>query len=169
MTLPHNQTSTHPRHWFWTVRQRTIRTLLVLTACCGAWLCQPAQAQQNKQSTQETPSEDVEAEQVRLTYDLGRFEIREVRPTRNETTKIDFEAYFAMSPEVSKQDFEKLKHWKHRFRDQVIIAVRTAQTKDFHEPQLLRLRRIILFRVGRMMREALVEDVLFSEFTFSME
>ncbi len=45
MTLPHNQTSRHPRHWFWTVRQRTIRMLLVLTACCGAWLCQPAQAQ----------------------------------------------------------------------------------------------------------------------------
>ena len=169
MTLPHNQTPTPPSHWFRTVRQRTIRALLVLAVCSGAWFCHPAQAQQNKQSTQETSSEDAKAEQVRLTYDLGRFEIHEVQPTHNETTRINFEAYFAMSPKVSKQDIEKLKHWKHRFRDQVIIAVRTAQTKDFHEPQLLRLRRIILFRVGRMMREALVEEVLFSEFTFSME
>ena len=169
MTLPHNQPSTHPSHWFWPVRRRTIRALLVLAACCGALLCHPAQAQQNKPSTQETSSEDVDAEQVRLTYYLGRFEIREIRPTRNETTRINFEAHFAMSPEVSKQDIEKLKHWKHRFRNQVIVAVRTAQTKDFQEPELQRLRRIILFRVGRMMREALVEDILFSEFTFSME
>ncbi len=169
MTLPHKQTPTPPNRWFWTVRQRTIRALLVLAACCGAWLCQPVQAQQNKQSNQKTSSEDAKAEQVLLTYDLGRFEIREVQPTRNETTRINFEAYFAMSPEVSKQDLEKLKHWKHRLRDQVIIAVRTAQIKDFQEPDLQRLRRIILFRVGRMMREALVEDILFSEFTFSME
>jgi hypothetical protein len=141
----------------------------VLAAYCGVWLCQPVQAQQDKQSTQESSSEAPEAEQERLIYNLGRFEIREIRPTSNETTRINFESYFAMSPEVSEQDLEKLKHWKHRFRDQVIIAIRTAQTKDFHELQLLRLRRIILFRVGRMMREALVEDVLFSEFTFSME
>ena len=104
-----------------------------------------------------------------MTFDLGRFVLREIRPTRNETTRIAFKAYFAMTSEISEQDLENLRHWKHRLRDQVISAVRTAQTKDFHEPQLQRLRRIILFRVGRMMREALVEDILFSEFTFSME
>jgi flagellar basal body-associated protein FliL len=74
-----------------------------------------------------------------------------------------------MSPDISRQDLEKLAHWKHRFRDQVIIAVRTAQTKDFHEPQLKRIRRIILFRIRRMMRESVVKDILFTEFTFSVE
>jgi hypothetical protein len=159
MTFSHNQSPTSLSHRLW----------IVLAACCGAWLGQPAMAQPNTPSTQETSGEEAEAEQHRLTYDLGRFELREVRPTRNETTKIKFEAYFAMSPDVTQEDLEKLKHWKHRFRDQVIVAVRTAQVKDFHEPQLLRLRRIILFRVGRMMRESVVEDILFSEFTFSME
>ena len=74
-----------------------------------------------------------------------------------------------MDSVASNEDLKELGHWKHRFRDQVITAVRTAQVRDFHEPQLERLRRIILFRVGRMMREAPVEDILFSEFTFSME
>lgn len=142
---------------------------MVLAVCSGVQLGQPALAQQDKQSNSEASSEDADAEQGRLTYDLGRFELREIRPTANETTKINFEAHFAMTSEVSQQDLEKLRHWKHRFRDQVITAIRTAQTKDFQEPQLHRIRRIILFRVGRMMREVLVEDILFSEFTFSME
>jgi flagellar basal body-associated protein FliL len=145
------------------------RALLVLAACSGTWLGPPALAQENEQSTQETSSEETKTVQERLTYDLGRFQLREIRPTRNETTKIDFQAYFAMSSDVSRQDLEKLEHWKHRFRDQIIVAVRTAQTKDFQEPRLERLRRIILFRVDRMMRESVVEDILFTEFTFSTE
>jgi flagellar basal body-associated protein FliL len=142
-----------------------IRPLLLLTACCSAWLGSPALAQQAEQPTKPAAA----AQPQRFTYDLGRFELREIRPTRNETTKIIFQAYFVMSPNVSEQDMEKLAHWKHRFRDQVIVAVRTAQTKDFQEPQLKKIRRIILFRVGRMMRESAVEDILFTEFTFSME
>lgn len=147
----------------------TIRVLLLLTVSSGVWICSPTQAQHAKQTTEESPGENTDAKQQRLTYDLGRFELEEIRPTRNETTRISFEAYFLMSAEVSKEELKDLENWKHRFRDQVITAVRTAQVKDFHEPQLERLRRIILFRVSRMMREALVEDILFSEFTFSME
>jgi hypothetical protein len=146
-----------------------IRPLLLLTACCSAWLGAPAIAQQTGQPPQPADTEAAAAQPRRFTYDLGRFELREIRPTRNETTTINFQAYFVMSPNVSEQDMEKLAHWKHRFRDQVIVAVRTAQTKDFQEPQLKRIRRIILFRVGRMMRESVIEDILFSEFTFSVE
>ena len=140
--------------------------LVVLAVCCCPWQDRLALAQQPQP---EVSGEQIEEEQAHLIFDLGRFELREIRPIRNETTKIIFEASFAMSPEMTEQDLEKLNHWKHRFRDQVIVAVRTAQTKDFQEPQLHRLRRIILFRIGRMMRESVVEDILFSEFTFSME
>jgi flagellar basal body-associated protein FliL len=143
------------------------RALLLLAAGCCTWLGTPAFAQQNDQSA--TITAVTEAPEKQLSYDLGGFQLSEVRPTRNETTKAIFQAYFLMSPDISRQDLEKLAHWKHRFRDQIIIAVRTAQTKDFHEPQLKRIRRIILFRVRRMMRESVVEDVLFTEFTFSVE
>jgi len=149
--------------------QLLVAKALLVTAACCTLLSQSALAQQSKPSQLRTASEESEAENKRLIYDLGGFRLQEIRPTRNETTRLTFQAYFVMSPEVSEQDVEKLKHWKHRFRDQVIVAVRTAQLKDFHEPQLQRLRRIILFRVSRLMRESVVEDVLFSEFTFSME
>jgi flagellar basal body-associated protein FliL len=143
------------------------RSLLLLAVCCATWLGTPAFAQQDERSA--TTTAETEAPDKQLSYDLGSFRLSEVRPTRNETTKVNFRVYFVMSPDISPQDLEKLAHWKHRFRDQVIVAVRTAQTKDFHEPQLKRIRRIILFRVRRMMRESVVEDILFTEFTFSVE
>jgi hypothetical protein len=66
-------------------------------------------------------------------------------------------------------DVQQLEHWKHRLRDQVIIAVRTAQDIDFQEPDLVRLRRIILFRMRRLLKADVVQDILLSEFTFKME
>jgi hypothetical protein len=37
------------------------------------------------------------------------------------------------------------------------------------EPDLVRLRRIILFRVRRLLKADIVQDILLSEFTFKME
>lgn len=102
-------------------------------------------------------------------YELGDFELREVQSTRKKTTEIVFSAYFVIGKEVPKERIQELEHWKQRLRDQVIIAVRTAKNMDFQEPDLERLRRIILFRVRRLLKEDVVQDVLISKFTFKTE
>jgi hypothetical protein len=129
----------------------------------------PAHAQQSAPAAQTSAAKSAKADRERLTFDLGNFELREVQPTRNETTDVNFQAYLAMASEVTDQDFRKLGKWKHRLRDQVIIAVRTAEDADFQEPNLERLRRIILFRVRRLLKQDAVQDILLSEFTYKTQ
>lgn len=128
-----------------------------------------AHAQNGAAAAQAASQEDSKDKPRQLTFELGKFEIREIRPTRNETTNVNFTAFFEMDPSVSTKDVQQLAHWKHRLRDQVIIAVRTAEEIDFQEPDLVRLRRIILFRVRRLLNADVVQDILLTEFTFKTE
>jgi flagellar basal body-associated protein FliL len=146
-----------------------LRVLSGLIISAVWWIvapCPPAHAQEDAAVDQ---SSNPKAEPERITFELGSFEIREIRPTHNETTNVNFTAYLEMSPGATTEEVQQLDHWKHRLRDQVIIAVRTAQEADFLEPDLVRLRRIILFRVRRLLRANVVQDILFSEFTFKTE
>ena len=120
MTFSLYQPSTSIGIRFRTATLCTVRVLLLLTVGSGVWTCSPTQAQQTKQTTDVSSGESNDAKQQRMTYDLGRFELEEIRPTRNETTRIGFEAYFLMGAEVSKEQLKGLDHWKHRLRDQVI-------------------------------------------------
>ena len=135
---------------------------------CCALECQSAHAQQERQP-EKGNTEESETANHNLAFDLGRFVIKEVHPTRNETTKVSFEAHFSMASVITEADLENLQYWKHRLRDQIIIAIRTAHPKDFQEPELVRLRRIILFRAQQLLKAPLVENILLSEFTFSTE
>lgn len=107
-----------------------------------------------------------EEEKIRPTIDLGKFKIKDLRPTRNETAKLTFSMHLAFSKELSEKQIELLEGWKHRMRDQVITAIRIAYIKDFQEPDLKRLRRLILIRVNRLFKQHLAEDVLFGEYLF---
>ncbi len=120
----------------------------------------------------DTPEVDAEVdeaeeeENVRPLLDLGDFRINDLRPTRNETAKLTFSMHLALSKDLNKKQLEQLESWKHRLRDQVITAVRIATIKDFQEPDLSRVRRIVLIRVNRLFRANLAEDVLLTEYLF---
>ncbi len=109
---------------------------------------------------------EAEEESVRPLLDLGDFRINDLRPTRNETAKLTFSMHLALAKDLSKQQMKQLEAWKHRLRDQVITAVRIATIKDFQEPDLSRVRRIVLIRVNRLFRANLAEDVLLTEYLF---
>ena len=125
----------------------------------------PATAQQAADSEEEEAEEAAE----QLVIDLGMIRVKEHRPTRNETIKLNFRVHFVMNPEITEADREMLESWKHRLRDQVIVAVRTTRTKDFLESGLTRLRRIILFRVEHMLRARIVDSLLLSDYSFSVD
>lgn len=114
----------------------------------------------------ETADGEADEEKIRPTIDLGKFKIKDLRPTRNETAKLTFSMHLAFSKELSEKQIELLEGWKHRMRDQVITAIRIAYIKDFQEPDLKRLRRLILIRVNRLFKQHLAEDVLFGEYLF---
>jgi len=117
-------------------------------------------------AAQQTDKGATDEESRRPTVDLGKFKIHDLRPTRNVTAKLTFSMHLAFSSTLSKQQVTRLEHWQHRLRDQVIIAIRTLEIKEFQDPDLSRLRRKILIRVNRLFRAKLAEEVLLTEYLF---
>ncbi len=120
-------------------------------------------AQQEK--APETITEEIE--KLRPTLDLGRFQVKDFRPTRNETIKLGFYMHLALKESTSEHTVEQLEYWKHRLRNQVLISFRLAERKDFLEADLHRFRRIVQTRINRVLKAQLVDDVLLTEFTFT--
>lgn len=111
-------------------------------------------------------SQAPEEKPIKPALDLGSFKVNDLRPAHNETAKLTFSLHLQFSEETTAAQLKKLEGWKHRLRDQVITAVRLAETKDFQEPDLKRLRRLILIRVNRLFRTKLAEEVLLTEYLF---
>jgi len=98
---------------------------------------------------------------------LGSFAIRDYRPTRNETAKLNFSMHVSLSESAPDMVAEQLEHWRHRLRDQVIIAVRKSLAIDFQQPGLDVLRRRILLRLNRVLKKPLIAEALLPEFTYT--
>jgi hypothetical protein len=110
--------------------------------------------------------EKEEAKPVPRHFDLGAFEIRQLRPTRNETIDVNFELYLVLSKEADEAVKKKLEFWKHRLREQVLTSVRLTETKFFSEPDLLRLQRVILLRINRICPEMHIAGIYITRFIF---
>ena len=162
------------KRWYHVQAQQRIPSL-------SFWLCllsflvafngvSSAQAQQANDEQVETNTEEEEAEEekARPTIDLGAFRMRENRPAANETAKVTFSLHLALPADTPEPIVEGLAKWKHRLRDQVIVALRKTETKDFLEPDLRVLRRNITIRVNRLLDTRLVDEVMFTEYAFSL-
>lgn len=101
--------------------------------------------------------------------DLGVLEIKNLEPTRNQTSKVTFAMHLTFPPETDPAIVTALENWQHRLREQVIIAIRVAELGDYMDPQLLRLRKQILYRINRVLKGIQAQDVLLADFTFSTE
>jgi hypothetical protein len=96
--------------------------------------------------------------------DLGEFKIRNTLTAHNTTVDIRFALHLILSSTTTQADFNQLKSWKNRLRDQAIVAVRSADPADFADSQLKRVRRLILLRVGRLPTPAKIIGVYLTDF-----
>jgi flagellar FliL protein len=98
--------------------------------------------------------------------ELGEYGVTAYQPVSNTTLRIDFRLFgTVLDGDVS--DFDKrMERNKHRVRDQVIVTVRSAEVTDFTDAGLGLLKRKILDRTNRMLGRPLIQDVMFSEFSF---
>jgi flagellar basal body-associated protein FliL len=100
-------------------------------------------------------------------YALGNIHVRQLRPTCNETINVKFELHLRMPEAAPGPELEnRLNRWTHRLHDQVITAVRNAETKDFTEPGLRRLQKMILLRINRLLKFSRVEEVYITRYEF---
>lgn len=139
---------------------------VLLLSLCWSMGWGPLQVTAEETSTAEEAEESTPIKQFQL--ELGRIQLKEFRPTRNETIKLRFGLTLSFRPEVTEADYKLLQSWKHRLRDQVLTAVRTAHTKDFHERDLSRLRQIIRFRLEQVLKARVVDSLLLSDYSFSI-
>jgi hypothetical protein len=98
------------------------------------------------------------------TFDLGEFHLRNFRPTHNKTASIRFSLHLVVDPEAEPGDLEALANWQRRLRDQAIIAVRSAEAADLAEPDLARVRRLIIIRLNRLPVAHLIQGVYLTNF-----
>jgi hypothetical protein len=96
--------------------------------------------------------------------ELGKFVLSQVRPLENSTVHVRFHAHAAVSADNAAPLKKRLERRRHEAREQVIVAVRTAETWEFDEPDLKKLRRRIVLGLNRWLDAPLVEDVVMSEF-----
>ena len=109
-------------------------------------------------------TEQAEQDEALASVELGEFHIREQRPIENH--KID--VHFAVQAAVSEQDQERFERLvdarQNTLRDQIILAIRTAESPEFDEPQLDKLRLRILLRIADVLGERLVNDLYVTDF-----
>lgn len=84
-----------------------------------------------------------------MALELGEYSLREVRGAEGEKLRVEFVLYASVDPKFYDQIKTLHKKLKHRVREQVLIAARMCETKDFLEPGLERLKRRIMLRMKR--------------------
>ena len=146
-------------------RLRQIAMAAVLTIC-GFVLPERVRGQEVADQVEAVKKKN-ELEEPNPTIDLGSFAIRDYRPMRNETAKLNFSIHLSLSELAPDMVAEQLEHWRHRLRDQVIIAVRKSLAIDFQQPGLDVLRRRILLRLNRVLKKPLIAEALLPEFTYT--
>lgn len=123
-------------------------------------------------STEEAPQESKKSSsdiEVTLKLDLGTIQLMNLEPTQGRTAHMSFDMHLVFDPKTDPKTIKELKKWQHRLREQVIVAVRATEIYDFLDPELTRFRKQILYRINRMLKDPIVTDALFANFTFSSQ
>jgi flagellar FliL protein len=98
--------------------------------------------------------------------DLGEFSVTSFQPVSNTTLRIDFHLYGTVAAENEEAFIAAMQDNLHRFREQVIVTVRSAEITDLTDAGLGLMKRKILERSNRALGEPFLRSVIFSDFSF---
>ncbi len=115
---------------------------------------------------QKDPSEIEQLDQMEI--DMEEFHVTAFQPKTETTLVVDFHLWGAIHRD-DEADFERLfDDSRHRFRDQVLRIVRSAQREDLADAGLGLLRRKVLEQANRTLGEPLLKSVIISDFSYSV-
>jgi flagellar FliL protein len=98
--------------------------------------------------------------------ELGTFNVTHFNPTSNMTMSIDFELFGSVLARDEKEFHTLLDKNKVRVREQVIMTLHAAESKDLNDAGLGLLKRQILEKTNRALGQPLLKEILFSKFNF---
>lgn len=110
--------------------------------------------------------EKKEAKPDLVEVDLGQFTVTSVQAGSNSTLRIAFRLFGTVAGLDQERFNARMKETQHRFREQVILAIRAAEMSDLTEPGLGLLKRTILEKTNSTLGEPLLKAIVVSEFSF---
>jgi hypothetical protein len=135
-------------------------------AAASAGVKPKAEAPASKHTESAEPADEHEpAKNEQTEVNLGQFGVTAFQPGAGSTLRIDFRL-FGMVAAGEEKEFTKLKEENlHRFRDQVIITLRSAEAVDLTDPDLSTIKRRIVDKTNRVLGKPLLRGVVFSDFS----
>ncbi len=109
---------------------------------------------------------ETESDVPQVEVDLGEFAVTSYQPVSNTTLRIDFHLYGTVATEHEQEFQEALVANAHRFRDQVIITLRSSEITDLTDAGLGLIKRKILEKTNTMLGKRYLKAVIFSDFSF---
>jgi flagellar basal body-associated protein FliL len=97
---------------------------------------------------------------------LGEFSVTTFQPATNATMRIEFNLFGTVDMKNQKEFLGALEENKHRFRDQVLIIVRSAEITDLTDAGLGLVKRKIMEKTNRMLGKPYLRSIIFSDFSF---
>ena len=116
--------------------------------------------------TPEPDEEELLDTKQRLEINLGEFAVTAYQPLSNTTIRIDFQLYGIVLAEDGDLVMQLMDEHKHRFREQVLVILRSAEMTDLTDAGLGLIKRKILEKTNRVLGRAILQEVIFSDFSF---
>ena len=113
---------------------------------------------------EEEQEDEMLADQVEV--DLGEFTVTASQPMSNTALRIDFQLWGTVHEEEYDEFMERLDEKAHRFREQVIITIRSANVTDLSEPQLGLIKRTVLEKANAIFGRRYLRTVILDDFSF---
>ena len=115
------------------------------------------------------PSEPEEKEEElidQMEVDLGDFNVTSYQPLSQTTLRLDFHLYGTVAADEKAEFDIKMEESTHRFREQVIVIMRSSELTDLTDAGLGLIKRKVLEKSNRIFGKPLLRTIIFSDFSF---
>ena len=101
--------------------------------------------------------------------ELGSFRIRDLKVVEAQSRSLNFTLHLTADESDMQRLEEMVESRRQTIRNHVIVAVRSAEETELHEPGLDRVARRVLLRLRRALGDRIVKGVFFSDLEMRIE
>ena len=113
----------------------------------------------------EFDDESADKSKPAVEVDLGEFDVSAFQPRSNSTLRISFRLFGTVLKEEEPLFLSRMEDKEHRFREQVIVTIRSSDTGDLTDAGLGLIKRKILEKTNRILGKPLLQTVIVSDFS----
>ncbi|MHB0955765.1 MAG: hypothetical protein ACYC6N_02320 [Pirellulaceae bacterium] len=123
-------------------------------------------AEEAKASVQANQEGGTKEEEKTIEVDLGVFTVTNHLLPTEATLRTDFHLFGTVGEKDQGEFLELYTRNEKRFRDQVIMEIRTCEVTDLEDPGLGLIKRRFLEKSNTLLGKPLLRSVIFADYTF---